>query len=32
MVELLKFLVHGGFVLVRIMAGIMVVVLRVLMK
>ena len=32
MVELLKLLVHGGFVLVRIMVGIMVIVLGVLMK
>ena len=32
MVELLKLLVHSGFVLVRIMVGIMVIVLRVLMK
>lgn len=32
MVELLKLLVYGGFVLVRIMVGIMVIVLRVLMK
>ena len=32
MVDLLKVLVHGGFIVVRIMIGIMVIVLRVLMK
>ena len=32
MVDLLKVLVHEGFIMVRIMIGIMVIVLRVLMK